>query len=149
MSDDDVRLSPYLILGVDIGATPAEANRAFARRVKQVKAGEIDLSQEDLNWAQSQFRRPDELMSSLDFLRVPIGSAARPEVPEGTLFRPGPVPLERRTSPLALEELDRRSAEVLRAALIEVIRAFDVVAPAPYGELPAVMGENSGEGGPA
>ncbi len=136
MSGDEIRLSPYLILGVDVGATAGEANRAFARRVKQVAAGEVDLTQEDLNWAQSQFRRPGELEGSLDYLRVPTGSAVRPEVPEGTLFRPSPQPLERRTPPPDAAVLEAQRVEVTRAALIELIRSFDVVVRAPYGEMP-------------
>ncbi len=142
MSGREVRLSPYLILGVDVGATPAEANRAFARRVKQVAAGEVSLSQEDLNWAQSQFRRPEELQGSLEFLRVPIGSAVRPEVPEGTLFRPAPEPLPRRTPPVDEEAYGAMRSEVLRAALIELLRTFDAVPRAPYGDPP---GDGTGE----
>jgi len=146
VSQREIRLSPYLILGVDIGATAAEANRAFARRVKQVKSGEIELSQEDLNWAQSQFRRPEELVGSLDYLRVPTGSATRPQAPEGTLFRPGPVPLSRRTESLDPEEWERLALEVMRAALIEVVRSFDVIAPSPYGEFPGGVTPNTREG---
>jgi len=83
-----VRSSPYLVLGVEFGASPAAANRAFARRLRELDA--LPLTQEDLNWAQSQFRRPEDLRTSVEFLRVPSGSAVR-ELPDVGLFRPGPT----------------------------------------------------------
>ncbi|MFZ4433865.1 MAG: hypothetical protein ACOYOQ_11795 [Microthrixaceae bacterium] len=148
MSDDDtIRFSPYLILGVDVGASAAEANRAFARRVKEIADGRIDLSQQDLNWAQTQFRRADELAGSLDYLRVPVGSAQSPEVPTGTLFRPAPEPLPRRTPPLDAEVAGALNAEVQRAAIIELIRSFDVRPAAPYGDALSSMSSDDRPGG--
>jgi len=112
-----VRSSPYLVLGVEFGASPAAANRAFARRLREL--GALPLTQEDLNWAQSQFRRPEDLRTSVEFLRVPSGSAVR-ELPDVGLFRPGPATVDGGADADGTGP-DRSGLERARAALVRSV----------------------------
>lgn len=112
-----VRSSPYLVLGVEFGASPAAANRAFARRLRELDA--LPLTQEDLNWAQSQFRRPEDLRTSVEFLRIPSGSAVR-ELPDVGLFRPGPVSVDGNANADGTGS-DRSGLERARAALVRSV----------------------------
>ena len=144
MSGERQRHSPYLILGVDFGATAVEANKAFARRVAALAEGDLPFGQEELNWAQTQFRQHGELRRSLRYLRAPIGAARPPEVQEGTLFRPAPEPMARRTEPLPADD----RAALVQSAYVELyvqgLRELRPVAYNPYGH----MEEGSADGRP-
>lgn len=116
---DRARTSPYLVLGVEFGSSVKQATRAFAKRQRELAALDLPIETEDLTWALSQFKRPD-LRSDLSFLRAPVGSSGDVDVPEGSLFRPGPIRLSRTTEPMD----DNRRTELEHLRLREVIAAF-------------------------
>jgi hypothetical protein len=120
--NDIIRACPYLVLGVGFGATATEANRAFARRLQELP--NLPFEEPDLTWAQSLFRQPEELRSSVESLRVPTGSAVAPDPREG-LFRPGASPVPRSTPKLSeadQSQLRSRLVEDLRAQLLNEIK---------------------------
>lgn len=119
MSTDRIRQSPYIALGLEFGASAAESVKAFARRLAQVRAGEVELSKEDLNWARGRFNKSEELKSSMEFLRVPTGMLERPKPAGDSLFLEGPVPIERRTR--TLDDADFN--EMFDAATTEIARS--------------------------
>lgn len=105
--------NPYLILGVDFGASHDEARRAFAHAARRIrrKGGLWEI--EDLNWALHEVEAlEDNPADRVSVYRVP----ADPTVfePAGVgLFRPPAVPLARRT-PAG----DPESVRALRAAAV-------------------------------
>jgi hypothetical protein len=113
------RCSPYLVLGVGFGTSAATANRAFARRLRQLDG--LPLTQEDLNWAQSQFKRPEDLRTSVEHLRLPSGSASRTPPTVG-LFRPAPEGAAEPT-PGGEPVADDPALVRARAALIRMVMA--------------------------
>jgi hypothetical protein len=83
------RRNPYLILGVDFAAEPAEATRAFARISRRLRRGrsaegEGGFTLEDATWALHEIEQAaTDPEAALGIFRVP----ANPEVYEVT---PGP-----------------------------------------------------------
>ena len=129
------RSSPYLVLGVEFGSSAATANRAFARRLRQLDS--VPLTQEDLNWAQSQFKRPDDLRTSVEFLRLPTGSASRSS-PKVGLFQPGPIlsPSSASDGTAASDDptLQRARAALIRSVLTRSLQKTTVrTTHDPYG----------------
>jgi hypothetical protein len=128
--------NPYLILGVDFGAGADAARRAFALAARRIRRQGGQWEIEDLNWALHEVEalesNPADLVS---VYRVP----ANPEVfePAGAgLFRPPPIPLERRTTPgdpVALAALRDIAARELDEALATALGALAVV-PTTYPE---------------
>jgi hypothetical protein len=109
--------NPYLIVGVDFGASRDEARHAFARAARRTRREGGTWSIEDLNWALHEIEALEQNPADLvDHYRVP----ANPRVfePAGVgLFRPTPIRLERRTEP------DPKAVEELKAtALLELER---------------------------
>lgn len=131
------RFSPYVILGLDYGATEAEARLAFSQRARRLRHQPNEpFSLEDLTWA----LREAELLAenpndSVAYFRVPAHRAAPPPDPGTGLLRPRPIPLRRQTDPPSDE--DRRTLAQLAArelarewlAQLEPDRNFD-----PYGD---------------
>ena len=131
----DGRRNPYLILGVPFGADPERARAAFARRVREVKAGERGSSVEDLTWALHEVEvAARDPMQSLDHYRIP----ADPEVLRADdctgLFRPPPQPLARTSPPPSGAELEQLAvtglATLFAAALAEASTMAAGSAPA-------------------
>ena len=91
--------NPYLILGVDFGASGEVARRAFARAARRARreGGQWDV--EDLAWALHEVEALESSPADLvSVYRVP----ANPDVfqPAGAgLFKPPAIALERRTAP--------------------------------------------------
>jgi hypothetical protein len=108
--------NPYLILGVDFASSHDEARRAFAHAARRVRREGGAWEVEDLNWALHEVEAlesdPADLVS---IYRVPANPSVFEPGGEG-LFRPKPVPLERRTPPDDPESM----SQLRRAALAEV-----------------------------
>lgn len=127
-----IRTSPYLVLGVSYGASAAEANRAFARRLRRLDA--LPFGQEDLNWAQSLFKKPEELRSSVEYLRVPTGSATPPPDPKDGLFGPAAELAPRMTAPIDDAGIDGLRAAAARDLIVDILSKMDgPAAGTPYG----------------
>lgn len=106
------RKSPYLILGVEFGASKDEAARAFAkatRRLRRQADAPYDL--EDLNWALHAIeQRADDPALSIDDYRMPANARAY-EIPTGEgVLNPPVQPYKRRTP-----RTDELTIEALRA----------------------------------
>jgi hypothetical protein len=89
--------NPYLILGVDFGASSDDARHAFAHAARRIRRQGGAWEIEDLNWAlheiESLEANPADMVS---LYRVPANPAVFEPAGEG-LFKPPPVCLERRT----------------------------------------------------
>ena len=123
--------NPYLLLGVDYGASPDEARRRFARAARRIRreAGSA-VSIEDLNWALHEIQsRPGDPADDVATYRVPADPTVFTPAGEG-LFAPPPVPLARTTE---TSEDDRArladglaaDAADLVAAVVRATTAFD------------------------
>lgn len=122
------RISPYLLLGIDYGATTEQAEQAFSRKVRALR-GKPDspVSREDLTWALNAIQQPTEsLANSVEYFRVPAGRAKFSEPQPGELFCPHPQPVTRRTRPL-----DGQDRATLRVVL--TIRAIKEVVEVALG----------------
>jgi hypothetical protein len=117
----------YLLLGVDYGAPPAIARRAFARAAKRVRrAYDTDVTVEELNHALHEIQTDDgDPTLRVDLYRVP----ADPEVftPTGPgVMTPDPRPLPRTSGvdegpdlrPAVRQELDH-VLDVLTALTVQ------------------------------
>lgn len=123
MSDHQDRRSPYLVLGVEYGASVEEARQAFARRARRVRRTESPVySVEDLTWALHEIETIEDPGASIEFFRVPANRAALPAPREGELFFPAPVPIPRRSAPLAGDEIDRLAAAAATELLDQLVR---------------------------
>jgi hypothetical protein len=105
--------NPYLILGVDFGASREDARRHFAHAARRIRRRDGLWTREDLTWAlheiESLATNPDDTVS---IFRVPADPTAFDPVGDG-LYRPAPVPLARRSAATGDAE---RSAHVEAAA---------------------------------
>ena len=91
--------NPYLILGVDFAASGDRARHAFARAARRVRKHGGPWEIEDLNWALHEVEALESSPADLvDVYRVPADPKVFDPAGEG-LFRPPPVPLDRRTTP--------------------------------------------------
>lgn len=89
--------NPYLILGVDFGASSDDARHAFAHAARRIRRQGGVWEIEDLNWAlheiESLEAHPADMVS---LYRVPANPNVFEPAGEG-LFSPPPVRLRRRT----------------------------------------------------
>jgi hypothetical protein len=113
--------NPYLILGVDYGASPADARRHFAMAARRARRGGGRWAKEDLTWALHEVESAEgDPADSVSTFRVPADATAFDPSGEG-LFRPPPVPLARRSAPSTADERDAlavaASGELVWAAL--------------------------------
>ncbi len=122
-SDTASRRNPYLILGVDYGASTGEANKAFSRSSRRLKrSADAPYDIEDLTWALNQVEhvnsQPD---ASVDYFRVPADPTAyRLNATEGVMLMSVEV-LDRRTPPVTEEELWNVVRGLLRDAALALI----------------------------
>lgn len=90
--------NPYLILGVDFGASGDQARRAFAHAARRIRRSGGAWGVEDLNWALHEIEalesNPADMVS---LYRVPADGRVFEPAGAG-LFRPVPVALGRRTT---------------------------------------------------
>ncbi len=125
--------NPYVILGIPFGASRAEANQAFARKARAMRAAGPGNSQmTDLTWALQRIsvaiRNP---ATAMELYRIPADPEAFQGEGPGAL-RPPPERLEAAAgdADAALDALRRAAArEYLR--LLLAIRAANSTLPAP------------------
>lgn len=134
----EIGRSPYLILGIRVGASPDEARRAYAMKARAIKTRATNpYTIEDLNWALHQMELSDDLHSSLDHYRVPANPAVFSVGPaESGLFSPRPEAMRRRT--------DSGQGEL--AALVQKEARQRVVRSLAKRKLPIVLFVVSDEG---
>jgi hypothetical protein len=129
--------NPYLILGVDFGASSDEARRAFAHAARRIRRSGGVWDVEDLNWALHEVEALESNPADgVDLYRVPADKAVFDPAGEG-LFRPAPVPLARRTEAddaaalaatraLAARELDELLLQTLGALATPPASAYQL-----------------------
>ncbi|MCU7727009.1 hypothetical protein ODJ79_25050 [Actinoplanes sp. KI2] len=123
--------NPYLILGIPFGAGRAEANAAFARRVRSLPADPVEARayQTDLTWALQRIDSgPPQPAAELGCYRLPAG----PGTDEPGVFAPPPEPgpYDEAAVAAALARLRVDAArEALRRRLAE--RSAGISPPAP------------------
>jgi hypothetical protein len=116
MTADD-RRNPYVLLGLPYGATPAEARRAYARRVRDVRWGDRSSTDpSDLEWALEQVEHEHaDPTAKFGVYRVPADAAVL-RTPAGFgLLAPAPRAAPRRSQVSPAEEV----AVVLDAARLD------------------------------
>lgn len=113
--------NPYLILGVDFGASGDDARHAFAHAARRIRRQGGAWTIEDLNWAlheiESLESNPTDTVS---LYRVPADPGVFDAGGEG-LFEPEAVPLARRTEPgdaAALDSVRVRAAREVEEILL-------------------------------
>ena len=127
--------NPYLILGVDFGASGDDARRAFAHAARRIrrKGGVWDV--EDLNWALHEIEALEANPADIvELYRVPADPKVFEPAGDG-LFRPLPVPLERRTQendPEATAAVRRAAGQELDELLLTALARL-LVPEAAYG----------------
>jgi hypothetical protein len=122
--------NPYLILGIDFGASRQDARRRFAHAARRVRREGGRWQKEDLTWALHEVESLEtNPADSVEIFRVPADPAAFEPAGEG-LYKPPPVPLPRRTAPTSGEELEALCAtgarELVDAVLAATVPALDV-----------------------
>lgn len=115
--------NPYLIIGVDFGASAEEARHAFARAARRARREGGAWAVEDLTWALHEIetleQNPADLVS---VYRVPADPTVFEPAGEG-LYRPRPVPAPRTTAhdEEAVDALRRRASSELDQLLLDEI----------------------------
>lgn len=114
------RRNPYVILGVEFGATAEDARAGFARAKRRLRQDpDAPFTSEDLTWALLQVEQliadPD---LAVDVYRVPADPNAIGGESVG-LFNPAPHPLLRRTEP-SDEEWEAIRREALAAVFLRL-----------------------------
>jgi hypothetical protein len=132
--------NPYLILGVDFGASADDARHAFAHAARRIRRQGGAWEIEDLNWALHEIEtleaNPGDTVS---LYRIPANPAVFEPAGEG-LFKPPPARLRRRTQagdPSALAELRAAAAAELEEL---VLTAYAAVADASTLAYPLAAG---------
>jgi len=116
MAED--RRNPYLILGLEYGASKDKARRAAARVLRKVREASDSLySPEDVTWALHEVEHlNDEPEAGFTIFRVPAsGRGLGTNVTEG-IFAPTPRSQARSSPPSTDEDLSR----IAGAALVEL-----------------------------
>jgi hypothetical protein len=97
--------NPYLILGVDFGASRQDARRHFAHAARRIRREGGLWTKEDLTWALHEVESLEtNPADTVDIFRVPADPTAFDPVGEG-LYSPPPVPLPRRSAPTTPDEI--------------------------------------------
>lgn len=91
--------NPYLILGVDFGASGDDARRAFAKAARRTRRQGGAWAVEDLTWALHEIEELEENPADLvDVYRVPADPTAF-EPGDGTgIYKPAPVTIGRESA---------------------------------------------------
>lgn len=121
--------NPYLILGVDFGASADTARRHFALAARRIRREGGRWSREDLTWALHEIEATDDdPQDSVWTFRVPADPSAF-DAPGGGLYRPAPIPLARRSPPTSADEVaqlrSQAARELLDVALAAGANAID------------------------
>ena len=136
--------SPWVVLGIPFPASKAEANRAFARRSREVrKTADLPWGQEDLSWALAQITLAEEdPESTVGHFRVPADPGVFERPTADDLFVPAPQPITRRTQPAPPDALDDACARAGVEALRAFLSAFESdLIDDPYAQPPAASKE--------
>ena len=121
--------NPYLILGVDFGASGDDARRAFAHAARRIRRSGGVWDVEDLNWALHEVEALESNPADgVALYRVPADTGVFEPGGEG-LFRPPAVPLARRT--------DADDEAALTATRDASVRALDDLLLLTVGALAA------------
>lgn len=129
-----VRFNPYLVLGIDYGASPGEASIAFARAQRRLRsADDPPFTKADINkalhYVQHLAKDPE---ASIDYFRVPADPRAYlPPSCDGLLDPPEDPPM--RHTPMTTEA-DLKPLR-LAAATIVAVEALDDLGSAGLGLL--------------
>lgn len=114
MSRGSDRRNPYLMLGVDYGASREEVTAAYTRRSRVARADSgYPYSIDDLVWALDEIEGIDGTgavpaagaQSAALVFRVPADPSVYEPPPGPGLLRPEPVPLRRRSRPAPRSEI--------------------------------------------
>jgi hypothetical protein len=114
MSRGADRRNPYLVLGVDYGASREEVTAAYTRRSRVARADSgYPYSIDDLVWALDEIEGIDGTgavpaagaQSAALVFRVPADPSVYEPPPGPGLLRPEPVPLRRRSRPAPRNEI--------------------------------------------
>lgn len=112
-------VSPYLVLGVDYGASGAEAQAAFARKSRRLRQNDGPFTMEEASAALHAIQHAeDDPESTVDFYRVPADPSAYGDGQAASgILNPVPFTLRRLSPPVSAEELLEYEAQVaLQAA---------------------------------
>lgn len=120
------RRNPYLILGLDFGASAEQAAVAFARRSRRLRADEdAPYTIEDATWALHQIEQAEEEhRTGVTIYRVP----ADPDIFSDGSSPPAPQPLER-TTPSEHDHVERLEAEVVADTLSPALEGLTTMGP--------------------
>jgi hypothetical protein len=114
MSRPADRRNPYLVLGVDYGASREEVTAAYTRRSRVARADSgYPYSIDDLVWALDEIEGIDRsgavaatgAQAAALVFRVPADASVYEPPPGPGLLRPEPVPLRRRSRPAPRTEI--------------------------------------------
>lgn len=124
--------NPYLILGIPFGTGRAEANAAFARRIRSLPAdpAEAQAHRTDLTWALQRIDAgPAAPAAELDHYRLPADPGCG--APEGAgVFAPPPEPGPYDEAAVAAA-LSRLRADAAREALWRELSRRSAQTPPP------------------
>lgn len=134
MPDPTEHRNAYLILGVAFGASPEQARKAFAARIRAIRSlSSPPYGVEDLTWALHTVEHAQADPSVVvDCYRVPADPDVYPPLPEGLLFTPPPSPMERRTPSADPAALVRLAAEALGDVLGDLAKSARPATADPY-----------------
>ena len=127
--------NPYVVLGVDYGASSAAATRAFARKSRAVRADEASVySMDDLTWALHQIEQVNTVPeSALGVYRIPSHPDGFAPPPGQGLLSVHSPPLNRRTPPAAEADMKAVHQQVLHEALESLVSSWPRPALTIYG----------------
>lgn len=131
----DTRRNPYLILGVDFGASHDEARRGFVRAIRRVRSPDEQLqySEEDVTWALHQIEQIElDPHHAVNVYRVPADPAVFSTEAHG-LLNPAADPLPRSSQPTSTYDLERLALAALREiAQASMSACASIPVPPPY-----------------
>ena len=115
--------NPYLILGIDFGASKKEARRYFAHAARRLRRHGGRWTQEDLTWALHEIESLEaNPADTVSIFRVPADPTAFDPVGDG-MYRPAPVPLARRTDGSSEAVLTALRTEAAQSLVLGVLAA--------------------------
>ena len=123
MSD---RRSPWVMLGIPYPSSRAAANRAFARRSRQLRRDpNASWSQEDLSWALGAITlAEDDPDATVDYYRIPADPGVFDHPNPHDLFVVEPRPMPRTTAPSDPTSLDPLCVDAVTSAVREYLAAI-------------------------
>lgn len=132
MSNAD-RRNPYLILGIDYGASKAEAAAGFARLVKRLRAlDDAEFTIEDANWALHQVEQVQERPElAVHMYRAPADPSVFGGAEGAGILQPEPVPEPRHTKQCPPDFLEALRREALREVLLALAASVEKAPPVP------------------